>query len=83
MTEQNINIQDKFSVEEFSKKIKEQYPEYNDMNDTVLVAKILEQYPVYKDRVNLGLKKKRFFGGGAFYIRFGNFCFGIYRRRKR
>ena len=36
---------------EFSKKIKEKYPEYKDVDDLTLAQKIVEKYPEYKERV--------------------------------
>lgn len=38
--------------QEFAKKIKEKYPQYADVEDSVLVEKILEKYPQYKDQIN-------------------------------
>ena len=40
------------SVQEFSKKIKEKYPDYKDVDDSVLAAKIIEKYPEYKNKVS-------------------------------
>ena len=39
------------SVQEFSKKVKEKYPEYKDVDDNTLAQKIVEKYPEYKGRV--------------------------------
>ena len=43
------------SVQEFSKKVKEKYPEYKDVDDTTLAKKIVDKYPEYKDRVQFDL----------------------------
>lgn len=40
------------SVQEFSKKVKEKYPEYKDVDDATLAKKIVEKYPEYKERVS-------------------------------
>jgi len=40
------------NVQEFSKKVKEKYPEYKDVDDLTLAQKIVEKYPEYKDRVS-------------------------------
>ena len=37
--------------QEFSQKIKEKYPQYQNVDDTVLAQKIVEKYPAYKDKV--------------------------------
>lgn len=39
------------SIEEFGKKIKEKYPQYNAIDDRELGLKMLEKHPEYKDRV--------------------------------
>lgn len=39
--------------EEFAKRIKEKYPAYKDIDDTVLVDKVLQKYPVYRDQVEI------------------------------
>jgi broad specificity phosphatase PhoE len=44
---------DKLSIQDFAAKIKEQHPEYKDVNDTVLAQKIADKYPQYRDKVNL------------------------------
>lgn len=44
---------DKLSIQDFAAKIKEQHPEYKDVNDTVLAQKIADKYPQYRDRVSL------------------------------
>jgi hypothetical protein len=36
---------------EFAAKVKEKYPEYKDIKDSVLVEKVIAKYPVYKDRI--------------------------------
>jgi len=37
--------------EEFSKKVKEKYPQYNSVDDNLLTQKILEKYPQYQSQV--------------------------------
>lgn len=44
---------DKLSIQDFAAKIKEQHPEYKDVNDTILAQKIADKYPEYRSRVNL------------------------------
>jgi len=39
------------SIEEFGKKLKEKYPQYNAIDDRELGLKMLEKHPEYKDRV--------------------------------
>ena len=47
------------SIPDFALKIKTKYPEYKDIEDTVLVEKILQKYPDYAESVDIsGLKKK-------------------------
>ncbi|WP_062057373.1 LPD23 domain-containing protein [Aquimarina longa] len=45
--------------EEFSQKIKKQYPQYSNMGDIELAHKIIEKYPVYADKVNFDTPKKK------------------------
>lgn len=47
---------DKKSIVEFSKSIKDKYPQYKDMDDLELTNKILAKYPQYESSVDL--KKK-------------------------
>lgn len=49
---------DKISIQQFAHRIKTKYPEYHDMDDTLLTNKILEKYPEYHDMVDMGVKKK-------------------------
>ena len=42
------------SVEAFSGKIKEKYPQYADVDDEQLARSIVEKYPSYADQVNFG-----------------------------
>lgn len=44
---------DKLSIEQFAQKIKEKYPQYKDINDTILAQKMVEKYPQYSSRVDL------------------------------
>lgn len=43
---------DKLTIEQFAQKVKAKYPEYKDVNDSVLVEKMVAKYPEYKDRVS-------------------------------
>jgi hypothetical protein len=43
------------SITEFASKIKAKYPDYSDMDDTVLVNKIIDKYPEYKNTVDLNV----------------------------
>jgi len=44
---------------EFSKKIKQKYPQYKDVDDMVLSQKMVEKYPEYKDQVVFKEVKKK------------------------
>jgi len=44
---------DKLTVDQFAQKIKAKYPQYKDVNDSVLVEKIIAKHPEYKERVNV------------------------------
>ncbi len=48
----------KLSVAEFSAKVKLKYPQYKDVDDSVLVSKMLDKYPVYSEQVDFDVKKK-------------------------
>jgi hypothetical protein len=48
----------KLSVTEFAASIKSKYPEYKDVDDSILVSKMIEKYPVYANQVDTGVKKK-------------------------
>ena len=55
--------EDKLPIPQFAAKIKAKYPEYKDMDDTLLVNKIVAKYPEYNSQVDMGneqplLKKK-------------------------
>jgi DNA-directed RNA polymerase subunit F len=43
---------------EFSKKIKEKYPQYSDVDDRELAEKIIEKYPEYSDQLHLILSRE-------------------------
>lgn len=43
--------QDKVNYKDFSKRIKEKYPEYKDVDDMTLAKKVIVKYPYYKDKV--------------------------------
>ncbi len=46
----------------FATRIKARYPQYKDIEDTLLVNKIIEKYPEYKEQVDIVVeppKKKR------------------------
>lgn len=45
---------DKEPIPKFAARIKAKYPEYKDIDDTLLTNKIIEKYPEYKDMVDLG-----------------------------
>jgi len=53
---------DKKPIKEFAAAIKAKYPQYADMNDTLLTKKIVERYPEYADMVDMStiepVKKK-------------------------
>jgi len=48
---------DKVSIQQFSQAIKEKYPEYKDVNDTLLTQRILEKYPQYQRMVDFSPPK--------------------------
>ena len=37
---------------EFAAKIRQKYPQYQNIDDSTLVAKIVEKYPVYKSQIS-------------------------------
>lgn len=43
---------DKVTIQQFAQKIKEKYPQYKDINDSILVDKIVNKHPEYKERIN-------------------------------
>ena len=45
---------------EFAKKIKAKYPEYNDVDNYTLASKMVEKYPEYKGQVDLKKKILRY-----------------------
>lgn len=52
--------QDKLPIPKFAAKIKAKYPQYKDIEDTVLVQKILAKYPEYNEQVDMsGVIKKK------------------------
>lgn len=51
--------QDPISYKDFSKRIKEKYPEYKDVDDLVLSQKMVEKYPEYKETVIFEEVKKK------------------------
>ena len=48
----------KVSVAKFAAAVKSKYPEYKDVDDSILVNSIIEKYPSYADQVEFGVKKK-------------------------
>ena len=44
---------EKEPIPKFAARIKTKYPEYRDMNDTLLAQKILAKYPEYADMVDM------------------------------
>lgn len=58
--------EDKLPIPQFAAKIKAKYPQYKDVNDTLLVQRIVEKYPEYKESVDLsgiGEPEKKKIGG--------------------
>jgi len=47
-------MSEKLTPDAFASRIKEKYPEYADVDNTVLANRIVEKYPEYKDKVDLG-----------------------------
>lgn len=45
--------EDKLPISQFAAKIKAKYPQYKDINDTLLVQKIVAKYPEYQNQVDL------------------------------
>src|SRR6478736_10471584 len=43
---------DKLTIEQFAKKVKDKYPQYKDVDDSVLVEKMVTKYPEYKEKIN-------------------------------
>lgn len=48
----------KLSIQDFAAKIKAKYPDYKDINDTLLTQKIITKYPEYKDMVNYQVQQE-------------------------
>ena len=49
---------DKLTIEQFAQKVKAKYPEYKDVNDSVLVDKMVNKYPEYKERINYSVSQQ-------------------------
>jgi len=47
-------MSEKLTPDAFASRIKEKYPEYADVDNTVLANRIVEKYPEYKDNVDFG-----------------------------
>ncbi len=47
---------DKVSIEKFAQSIKAKYPQYKDVEDTLLTNSIIQKYPEYKDMVDFNAK---------------------------
>lgn len=63
------------SVQEFSAKIKQKYPEYQNVDDFQLAQKVVAKYPEYAGKVDLGQPKQ---GGGFNPLEgVGNFLQGV------
>ncbi len=52
-------INDKLPIKDFAAKIKAKYPQYKDVDDTLLTQRIVEQYPDYAESVDLSPLKKK------------------------
>jgi len=50
---------DKLTIEQFAQKVKAKYPEYKDVNDSVLVEKMVAKYPEYKTKINYETPKQQ------------------------
>jgi broad specificity phosphatase PhoE len=44
---------DKLTIAQFAQKLKDKYPDYKDMNDTILTQKVIDKHPEYKDMVDM------------------------------
>lgn len=51
--------QEPISVKDFANRVKAKYPEYKDVDDTILAKKMVEKYPEYKDQVSFEVIKKK------------------------
>lgn len=51
-------MSDKLSTEAFAKKIKSKYPQYENIEDNVLVESILQKYPSYSEQVDFKKKEE-------------------------
>lgn len=58
------DTQNPITPQEFAKKVKAKYPQYENIDDITLAKKMVEKYPEYSSQVNFdsNVKKKRFFG---------------------
>lgn len=50
---------EKEPIPKFAARIKQKYPQYKDVEDTLLVEKIIQKYPEYKDQVDYSPVKKK------------------------
>lgn len=50
---------EKLTIPAFAARVKEKYPEYKDVEDTLLTQKIVEKYPEYKDKVDYEVKPSK------------------------
>jgi hypothetical protein len=44
------------TIQEFAQRVKEKYPQYQNIDDTELTNRIIEKYPVYKDKVDFNIQ---------------------------
>lgn len=60
MEEEEIIQQEppKLSPSDFAKQVKTKYPQYEGVEDSILVEKLISKYPVYKDKIDFSVKKK-------------------------
>lgn len=60
---------DKLTIEQFAQKVKAKYPQYKDVDDSVLVDKIIAKHPEYKDRVDVTRGSQQLPQSQAFQIK--------------
>ena len=51
-------MSDKLTTKDFAAKIKSKYPQYENVEDTVLVESILSKYPEYSEQVDFKKKEE-------------------------
>lgn len=57
LEQQDFFSNDKITLQEFAKKVKEKHPQYMNVDDIALAKEVIEKYPYYKNKVNLSIQQ--------------------------